>query len=64
VVVDRKSRTLLYFIYGPEGSDFWVVLSATEKEEIGRFPTLRVALNFVRPVPADIAEKNPLTSTR
>jgi hypothetical protein len=50
VVVDRKSRTLLYFIYGPEGSDFWVVLSATEKEEIGRFSTLRAALNFVRPV--------------
>jgi hypothetical protein len=50
VVVDRKSRTLLYLIYGPEGSDFWVVLSATEDEEIGRFPTLRAALNFVRPV--------------
>jgi hypothetical protein len=62
VVVDRKSRRVLYSVYGPEGSDFWVVLSAFEMEEIGRFPTLRVALNFVRPVPADMADNNPLTS--
>jgi hypothetical protein len=50
VVADQKRRSLLYVIYGPAGSDFWVILSAHEKEEIGRFPTLLAALNFVRPV--------------
>ncbi len=50
IVISRKSTgQRLYFIRPPQGNDPWIVLSATEGEDIARCPTLRAALNFVRP---------------
>jgi hypothetical protein len=51
IVVSRLSTgQRLYLIRPPQGHDSWLVLSATEGEDIARCPTLRSALNFVRPV--------------
>ena len=49
VVFSRGTRQPLYSVHSPVDSDFWIVSSLTENAEIGLFPTLRAALNFVRP---------------
>lgn len=48
VVMRRATRRHLYLVHSPKDSDCWIVVSATEQEDIGRFPTLRAALNYVR----------------
>jgi hypothetical protein len=50
IVTERKSRKPHYLIHCPGGANTWIVTSVSEKSEVGRFPTLRAALNFVRPV--------------
>ena len=50
VVTERRSRMPHYLIHCPGGTNTWIVASVSEKSEVGRFPTLRAALNFVRPV--------------
>ncbi len=37
-------------IHSHQNSDYWVMVSAAEGEDIGHFPTLRAALNFINPV--------------
>lgn len=55
IVITRTSTgQRLYFIRPPHGNDFWQVLSAREGEDIARCPTLRAALNFVRPARANV----------
>ena len=49
VVYRRVTKRPLYLIHSPHGSSCWVVHSAVERENLGYFPTLRAALNFVRP---------------
>lgn len=50
IVISRASTgQRLYLIRPPQGNDSWLVLSAVEGEDVARCPTLRAALNFVRP---------------
>ena len=48
VIARRATHQRLYLVHCPNGAPFWIVRSATEAEDIGRFPTLRTALNLVR----------------
>jgi hypothetical protein len=50
VITRRSTNQHAYTIHAPQGLDVWVVVSLTEGENIGRFPTLRTALEFVQPV--------------
>jgi hypothetical protein len=49
VITRRRTRQHAYTIHAPQGMDVWIVVSATESEDIGSFPTLRAALEFVQP---------------
>ena len=50
IVISRTSASQrLYLIRPPQGNDPWLVLSAIEGEDVARCPTLRAALNFVKP---------------
>jgi hypothetical protein len=63
VVMRRATRRHLYLIHSPPGSGCWIVLSAIERENLGYFPSLPAALNFVRPVlvpPQPAGSRRPL----
>jgi hypothetical protein len=49
VVMRRATNRNLYLVHSPKDSDCWLVMSATERENVGYFPTLRAALNYIRP---------------
>jgi hypothetical protein len=49
VVFSLGTRQPLYSVHSPRSADFWIVTSLVENTEVGLFPTLRAALNFVRP---------------
>jgi hypothetical protein len=51
VVTIRGTKRPIYSVHCPIGADFWIVTSLVEASEIGLFPSLRAALNFVRPAP-------------
>jgi hypothetical protein len=48
VVTIHGVRHPLYSVHCPIGADFWIVTSLAEASEIGLFPSLRAAPNFVR----------------
>ena len=50
VVFLRATNRHLYLIHCPQGSNHWIVRSAMDGEEVGLFPTLRAALNYIAPV--------------
>lgn len=50
VILRRATRQRLYVIHCPQGSNWWMVTSATEGEDVGYFATLRAALQFIRPL--------------
>jgi len=50
VVLKRGTWEPLYSVYCPLHLDLWIVTSLVEQSEVGAFPTLRTALNFIRPV--------------
>lgn len=50
VVIKRDTRKPLYSVYCPVGLDLWIVSSLVEMAEIGSFPSLRAALNFIQAV--------------
>jgi hypothetical protein len=50
VIARRRTKQHAYTVHAPQGMDVWVVVSTTEGEDIGTFPTLRAALEFVRPL--------------
>lgn len=62
VVTRTATGQRLYFIRPPQGHDSWLVLSAKEGEDLARCPTLRAALNFVRP-PKAVAHSEPIRMT-
>lgn len=50
IVISRTSTgQRLYHIRPPQGHDSWLVVSAVEGEDVARCPTLRAALNFIKP---------------
>jgi len=50
VVLRRATRKAMYLIHCPQNSNWWVLTSAIERENVGYFPTLRAALQFIRPL--------------
>jgi hypothetical protein len=50
VISERRTGKQLYLVYCRLGTKTWTVASMVEQSEIGKFPTLHAALNFVRPV--------------
>jgi len=49
VIIRKSTGQRLYLVRPPHGHDSWLVLSAVEGEDLARCPTLRAALNFVKP---------------
>ncbi len=50
-VAGRTSKRPLYFIYSHRNTTTWVLVSAVEREEVGRFASLADALNCISPAP-------------
>jgi len=51
IVISRRSgNRRLYLIHSHQNSDHWIMVSAADQEDIGHFPTLRAALNYISPV--------------
>jgi hypothetical protein len=55
VISRRRTKQRAYIVQAPQGRDVWIVVSAIDGDDIGRFLTLREALNFVQPALADLA---------
>lgn len=49
-VVVTKQKKRLYLVHRPVNTKLWIVTSAVERSEVGRFPTLRTALDVIRPM--------------
>jgi hypothetical protein len=50
VIVTKPEVGPSHLVHAPSGRDIWIVLTLGRRTKIQRFPTLRVALNSVRPV--------------
>jgi|ERR1700704_7206821 hypothetical protein len=50
VIVVKPDDGPAHLIHAPSGRDIWIVLSLGRRTKVQRFPTLRAALNSVRPV--------------
>jgi hypothetical protein len=50
VVTRHDARLPMYLVYCPAGTSFWVMTAAADGAEVGRFPTLRAALNCIHKV--------------
>jgi len=50
VVVLWSGPEPAYLLHSPTGFTFWAVMEAPAWDEMQRFPTLRAALNSIRPV--------------
>lgn len=50
IVSRRVNNRRLYMIHAHQNSDYWIMVSAADGEDVGHFPTLRAALNFINPV--------------
>ncbi len=57
VVVTKPDEGPSHFVHAPAGRAIWIVFSVGRRTRIQRFPTLRAALNFIRPVFADAGIK-------
>jgi hypothetical protein len=55
VIVTKPDEGPSHFVHAPSGFDIWIVFSVGRRTRIQRFPTLRAALNSIRPVLADNA---------
>lgn len=50
VISRRADNRRLYLIHSHQNSDHWIMVSAADREDVGHFPTLRAALNYISPV--------------
>ena len=55
VIVTKPDEGPSHLVHAPSGRDIWIVFSVGRRTSIQRFPTLRAALNSIRPVLADSA---------
>ena len=53
VIVTKPDEGPSHLVHAPSGRDIWIVFSVGTRTRIRRFPTLRAALNSIRPVLAD-----------
>jgi hypothetical protein len=53
VIVTKPDEGPSHLVHAPSGRDIWIVFSVGMRTRIRRFPTLRAALNSIRPVLAD-----------
>ncbi len=51
VISRRATNRCLYFIHSPQHSDCWIMISAEDGQDVGRFPTLLAALNYIHHSP-------------
>jgi hypothetical protein len=56
VISRRATRQRLYLVHCPNGADAWIVVSAIEGEDVGRFPTLRAALHHIKAARSHLAD--------
>src|ERR1017187_2467008 len=53
VIAAKADAGPSHLVHAPSGRDIWIVFSLGQRMRIGRFPSLRAALNSIRPVLAD-----------
>jgi hypothetical protein len=58
VIVTKLDDGPSHFIYTPSGQDVWIVFSFEQRKKAQRFPTLRAALNSIRPVLGEVGSKD------
>jgi hypothetical protein len=49
VIVTNPEAGPTHLVHAPSGRDIWIVLTLGRRTKFRRFPTLRVALNSIRP---------------
>jgi hypothetical protein len=59
VVVTKPDEGPSHFIHAPSGRDIWIVFTLGRRTRVQRYPTLRAALNSVRPVLSDADAEVP-----
>jgi hypothetical protein len=50
VIATKPDQGPSHFVHAPSGRNLWIVFSLGQRTRVRRFPTLRSALNFIRPV--------------
>ena len=50
VIVTKPEEGPAYLVHAPSGRNEWIVFTLGPEPQISSFPTLRVALNAIRPV--------------
>jgi hypothetical protein len=60
VIVTKPDEGPSHLVHAPSGRNLWIVFSVGRRTRIQRFPTLRAALNSIRPV---LADSDPRGST-
>lgn len=51
VIIEAGMRQPSYLVHCPDGTDVWLLTTLGEEHEVQMFPSLRTALQAVRPVP-------------
>lgn len=59
VVSRRATKQPLYLIHCHKNFNLWIMVSVVDGEDVGRFPTLRAALNCISPVTASARGGGP-----
>ena len=61
VIIANSDAGPSHLVHAPSGRDIWIVFSLGSRTKIKRYPTLRAALNSVRPVLVEAASEDALT---
>jgi hypothetical protein len=64
VIITNPGAGPSHLVHAPSGRDIWIVFSLGKRTKIKRFPTLRAALNSVRPVLVETTSEDVLTKPR
>jgi hypothetical protein len=63
VIVMNPDEGPSHFIHAPSGQNVWIVFSFAQRTKVQRFPTLRAALNSIRPVLGEVGSGNMHSAT-
>ena len=50
IVIGKAGEEPSHLVFAPAGRDIWIVLTRVQRTRLGRYKTLRAALNSIRPV--------------